>query len=65
MEKETQAENFVNSLLRMTSNEKGSLGIEFKDGSAIDYDIDSCKITLYTAPMTRHNKRIVITKPYS
>jgi len=52
---ETQAENFLDTILRISNDEEGNIGIEFKDGSVIDYNIDSCRFKLFTKPMTKEN----------
>lgn len=51
----TQADNFLVTIHRISNDENGNLGIEFKDGSVVDYNIDSCQFKLFTNPMTEKN----------
>ena len=53
---EKMAERFLATVLRISNDEKGNIGIEFRDGSVIEYNIDSCRYRLLTSPMTPQNR---------
>lgn len=52
-----QAENFVKNVLRIERSESPDtlIIVNFKDGSAVEYDIDSRRYKSCTAPMTKKN----------
>lgn len=52
---EKQVEKFLENILGVSSNDDTLVTLEFRDGSVVEFDINSLKFKTFTAPMTTKN----------